>query len=119
MVGTRHRLLLLPLLLLPLLVQLVMVQGFLVTPSTTQRSTARAPRSPLRPQQQQQSANDAAGTAASSPQPPPLQPPQQALRQVALVKRFARLPFWPIWHGLVIMLLDQVRPVCAALLIDR
>lgn len=56
---------------------------------------------------------------SSTPTPFPNAPqPQQrdeekeegraAYRQVALVKRFARLPFWPIWHGLLIMLLDQV-----------
>lgn len=46
-------------------------------------------------------------TSSSAPlessveEPPPL-------RQVALVTKFARLPFWPIWHGLVIMFLDQI-----------
>ena len=81
-------------------------QGFLVpTPAATPSSSLRR-----RPDGgllvRRSSLPEGVSQQPLQPQKPPAS--ASSYRQVALVKRFARLPFWPIWHGLLIMLLDQV-----------
>lgn len=96
--------LLVPLLLAPLPLLLPYeAQGFLLQAPALVRTAATArwrSRPPLPVPLRSSSSN-------GTPQQPSASP-SLSYRQVALVKRFARLPFWPIWHGLLIMLLDQV-----------
>lgn len=102
--GLGCTLLLLPLLLAPR----QGAQGFLLpaaTPTHLPQWSSTRPHGPAPLRSMPPNADAASASGPTTPQQPP--PPPQ-YRSPALLKRFARLPFWPIWHGLLIMLLDQV-----------
>ena len=108
-------LLLVPLLLAPLLLLLPhQAKGFLLpapAPVPTAAMTRWRSRPllpvPLRSSSSSSSSSSSGDSVPGAPQQP-AQQPSSSYRQVALVKRFARLPFWPIWHGLLICMMDQV-----------